>query len=443
MRCRRDGITRSHKLILSEFTTDYTEQERPILIPAFEPGTRELLGFIRFAYDREGLSIGGGLKMANFNASLQEHTLRTGGTTKARDAGQTGHFGEGMKLSALVFRHSGSEKLSGTPDAKLNKMMNDTRGRRRTAEACLWEDVCVVIGAPEKTRNVLGLVFFKRWSSTRFYQYGYNSFTGSATRDRTSLSGANEESRRDADIRAAAIREDTSDNSDILTEYTQLILKSLSQVGDALLSRERNTLKEDIAEKAWAHLLLINQTQNRNAFYYGAKGKDDEQIIKQSLNMNPVSILQELWGMLCNFGLFNNRNDEDEVENMADAGPVLGGSSRSVSPPATNQRDNDLDYMPMPTSASMANIESGNTTVRQDSSMGSSRTLETSAQPPPKVVPCTDLHTLGDWIDQKFLTESRVFPRNYDFDRVHDIKDDDVYVVKYQRQATQGQSKRP
>ena len=98
---------RSHRLNLSEFTIDYTEKDRVILIQTFKPGTQELLGFIRFAYDRDGFSVGGGLKMTNFNASLQGYTLRTGGTTKSRDIGQTGQFGEGMKLSALVFRRNG------------------------------------------------------------------------------------------------------------------------------------------------------------------------------------------------------------------------------------------------------------------------------------------------------------------------------------------------
>ncbi|KAH6618974.1 hypothetical protein C7974DRAFT_317813, partial [Boeremia exigua] len=153
---------------LSEFTTEYTEHQRTILIRAFTPGTAKLLGFIRFAYDREGFSIGGGLKIANFNASLQGSMLRTGGTTKHEGSGQTGQFGEGLKLSALVFRRLGYKfhiestgfkwnfiyqqhelacKLSRIPDMKLKVGQDSTRGLARTTDAHAWEDVCVVIGA--------------------------------------------------------------------------------------------------------------------------------------------------------------------------------------------------------------------------------------------------------------------------------------------------------
>ena len=99
----------SHGLSLSEFTAEYTENEkdRLILIEVFKPGTRELIGFIRFAYDQEGLSIEGGLKIANLNASLQGLQLCSGESTKSGDDNQTGQFGYGMKLSALVFRRAG------------------------------------------------------------------------------------------------------------------------------------------------------------------------------------------------------------------------------------------------------------------------------------------------------------------------------------------------
>ena len=98
---------RSHKLSLSKFTTQYTEKERLILVQVFKSGTTELLGLISFAYDREGLSIEGRLKIVNFNTRLQGSALRTGGTTKSKDTGRMGQFDEGMKLSALVFRRSG------------------------------------------------------------------------------------------------------------------------------------------------------------------------------------------------------------------------------------------------------------------------------------------------------------------------------------------------
>lgn len=338
---------RSHNVQLSDFTTEYTEKDRLILIEAFKPGTAELLGFIRFAYDRDGFSIGGGLKIANFNASLQGYTLRTGGTTKSGDGRQTGQFGEGMKLSALVFRRSGYKfhiestgfkwdftyqqrelvcKLSRISEERLNGLARNARGLPRTAEAHPWEDVCVVIGAPGKTRDISGqpargkrihVIDFREWLKVTLdikpptamiktskgylirepsysgqlylqgllfpsgatipqpYQFGYNFLTGSTTRDRTSLAGSNEEGQKVADIWAAAILEDESNNSVILTEYTQLVLNSLNNIGDVMLSKQRNTLRREIAQKVWRQMLSINKGQNdRNAFYYVAKGKD-------------------------------------------------------------------------------------------------------------------------------------------------------------------------
>ena len=61
------------------------------------------------------------------------------------------------------------------------------------------------------------------------YQYNYNFATGKTTRSRTSLSNANEKSVRVSDIWAAAILDDTSGDSDILVEYTQLLLTKLNK----------------------------------------------------------------------------------------------------------------------------------------------------------------------------------------------------------------------
>lgn len=344
---RRDGILRSHQMRLSEFTTEYTETERLVLIQVYRPGTKQLLGFIRFGYDQDGYSTGGGLKIANFGASLQGYTLRTGGTTKVGDDQQTGQFGEGMKLSAVVPRRQGYKfhiestgfkrdfvyqqselacKLSRMSAQKLESMMRKTQGRPRTTEAHLWEDVCVIIGAPGRTRDIHGLPRkgdrvktedFKMWlkvtldinppqkiihtsqgdlirdphyqgrlylkglsfprggTSSMLYRYGYNFANGKTSRDRTSLSNANEESRRVSDIWAAAILEDTSGNSEILAEYTQLLLNKLNKAGDVMLCRDRNTLREEVAEQVWAHMLTINPGKDgRKAFYYVENGKE-------------------------------------------------------------------------------------------------------------------------------------------------------------------------
>ncbi len=138
------------------------------------PTTSNLIGFIRFQYDKDGFCVGG-LKMANFNASLTYDALGTGGTSKALDAGQTGQHGEGMKLSALVFRRenlnfriesSGFKwnfifkkgelacRLGRISEKTLNTMKLKARGQPRTEVAHPWEDVCVVIGGPGQARTI-------------------------------------------------------------------------------------------------------------------------------------------------------------------------------------------------------------------------------------------------------------------------------------------------
>lgn len=88
---------------LSQFRTESTDEKRVILIKAFTAESTELFGFISYKYNKEGYCIGG-LKVANFKAALQYRSLGTGATTKAVDPNQSGQHGEGMKLSALIFR---------------------------------------------------------------------------------------------------------------------------------------------------------------------------------------------------------------------------------------------------------------------------------------------------------------------------------------------------
>lgn len=118
------------------------------------------------------------MKIANFGASLQGYTLRTGGTNKVGDDEQTGQFGEGMKLSALVFRRQGYKfhiestgfkwdftyqqselacKLARISAQRLEGMKKKIQGKSRTTEAHPWEDVCVVIGTPGRIRDIHGL----------------------------------------------------------------------------------------------------------------------------------------------------------------------------------------------------------------------------------------------------------------------------------------------
>lgn len=109
------------------------------------------------------------------------------------------------------------------------------------------------------------------------YQYGYNFLNGAIDRDRESLNDPKEESEQIAATWASGIRADDSEDSDLLTEYTDLIVNSLTKKGDAMLSVEANCLLEDIANKVWGRMKTMNQDLQlrRPPFYYSAtEGKD-------------------------------------------------------------------------------------------------------------------------------------------------------------------------
>ncbi|KAF2131165.1 hypothetical protein P153DRAFT_395549 [Dothidotthia symphoricarpi CBS 119687] len=381
----RDGMLRSFNLHLSEFSTKYTEdkQKRFILIQAFHPSTNELIGFIHFKYDKEGYSVGG-LKLANFKAKLAYNTLGTGATSKAFALNQTGQHGEGMKLSALVFRRGGHNFriesddfrwnfifkkgelaccLKRVSDKTLDKLKKKANVQPRSLNVDPSKDVCVIIGAPGSTRTVDGLKAkgdkvhidkFKEWlkvtldidppkkmvrtiqgdlirdpiyqgqmylhglllpsggMSGRPYGYGYNFVKGHTTRDRESLSGSGEESKGIAAIWAAAIRAKETDDSDLISEYTTMLLKSLNKKGDAMLSIDDNPLPEDIAKRVWQQMLVMNKgLQGRPAFYYSAiEGKDEVPIIEQSLKQNPIPLDLEMWKLLRKFHLCRTPSEE-------------------------------------------------------------------------------------------------------------------------------------
>jgi hypothetical protein len=333
-------MLKSYRINLFQFRTEITEVKRVILIKAINMNTDELIGFIRFQYDKDGNSVGG-LKVANFNVTLPFSSLGTGATSKATDSGQNGQHGEGMKLSALVFRRnnfnfrieSGEFKWNfifkkGELACGLKRMGAKTladlkqkeKGQPRTDTARPWLDVCVVIGAPGNTRTVNGLKtrgkpvnlsdFRKMLKVTldvdppskmirtpqgslirdstyqgmmylrglllpsggmsgKQYTYGYDFVDGSTTRDRDTLAGSGEESKRIAEIWAFAIRGDDSDDHEITTEYTNLLLNHLNKKGDAVLSNDINPLAEDIARKVWNKMQNMNHNQQgRPAFYH-------------------------------------------------------------------------------------------------------------------------------------------------------------------------------
>jgi hypothetical protein len=121
-----------------------------------------------------------------------------------------------------------------------------------------------------------GLLLPNGGMSGKQYAYGYDFVDGSTTRDRDALAGPGEESRRVADIWASAIRADDSENSDVVTEYTNLLLNHLNKKGDVVLSNDSNRLAKDIALTVWTKMRTMNHDhQGRPAFYYSAiEGKD-------------------------------------------------------------------------------------------------------------------------------------------------------------------------
>jgi len=346
--CRRDGILRSFQFHLSQFRTKITDQKRIILIKAFKnDDDNQLLGFLLFKYNKEGHCIVC-LKIANFNAALAYRSLGTGATSKAADSNQSGQHGEGIKLSALIFRRNNYNYRIKSSGFKgnfifrngefacglrrmgvkiMDKLKDKEHGQPRTAISHPWEDVCVVIGAPGSSRKINGdKVSGRRLHADQFramlkvtldinppqkmirtphgdliqdptyqgrmylrqlllpsggargtaYAYGYNFLNSAIDRDRESLDDAEEESEQIALIWASGIRSDDSEDSDLLTEYTNMILKSLNNKGDAMLRVEKNCLSRDIATKVWGRMRTMNYDQRGRApFYYlASEGKD-------------------------------------------------------------------------------------------------------------------------------------------------------------------------
>lgn len=347
---RRDGILRSFGLDQSQFCPKYTEKNRDILIEVRHPDTEDLLGFIQFKSDKDGYCVGG-LKIVNFKATLRYGNLGTGATTKAHDHGQTGQHGDGMKLSALVYRRnnynvryeSGGFKwrflykkgslacsLSRIDEKSLKKMKQKAKDRSRSHISHPWEDVCLVIAAPGKARNIRGveqtseqlnIAEFKNWITVTIdinppkdiirtihgdlirdpeyqgrmylrglllprggtngdkYTYGYNFVRGSTSSDRDALSGVGEESRRISAIWSAAIRADESSDSELVSDYTDLLLSYINKKGDVMMNTykgEDELMPGDIARRVWAKMLTLNKdNEGRTAFYYPAgEGKD-------------------------------------------------------------------------------------------------------------------------------------------------------------------------
>ncbi|KAF2803634.1 uncharacterized protein BDZ99DRAFT_168163 [Mytilinidion resinicola] len=197
----RDGIVRSFNIDPSDFRTETQTLKMQIIIRAISPHTKNLMGYIQFKWDKNNL---GTLQLVNFNAALHKDHLVNGGTTKAYDKTQSGQYGEGMKLAALIMRRrpqnhtvrilssgfmwnfSFNSKavltctLTKEKEDKLRKLKAKEEDRKkqhkpRELKPNIWEDVAVQIGSgrSERTQDRINqrkkksdkirLADFKRW----------------------------------------------------------------------------------------------------------------------------------------------------------------------------------------------------------------------------------------------------------------------------------------
>jgi len=213
---------------------------------------------------------------------------------------------------------------------KLKEIKKKDEGQPRTRNHHAWEDVCLIVGEPGKVKDVKGteapgkrlnIIDFKKWITVTLdinapkdiirtihgdlirdpeyqarmylrglllprggtqrqqYVYGYNFVKGNTSADRDALSGATEESEGIIAIWSAAIRADRSSNSELLTDYTNLLLSSIGKKGDVMMYPYRHghePMPREIAKKVWEKMLTLNiSEEGQVAFYYRAgEGKD-------------------------------------------------------------------------------------------------------------------------------------------------------------------------
>lgn len=213
---------------------------------------------------------------------------------------------------------------------KLKEIKKKDKGQPRTRNHHAWEDVCLIVGEPGKVKDVKGteapgkrlnIIDFKKWITVTLdinapkdiirtihgdlirdpeyqarmylrglllprggtqrqqYVYGYNFVKGNTSADRDALSGATEESEGIIAIWSAAIRADRSSNSELLTDYTNLLLSSIGKKGDVMMYPYRHghePMPREIAKKVWEKMLTLNiSEEGQVAFYYRAgEGKD-------------------------------------------------------------------------------------------------------------------------------------------------------------------------
>jgi hypothetical protein len=184
---RRDGIIKRNELLQNQLVMEKTEEGRDILIRAYHPQSRDLLGYIRYKSDRG--TEDGVVELTNFHARLQLWHLTMGGTSKARNKNQAGEHGEGLDIAGLVLCRSENNygcrmvsggyrwnftwatnkrlvtKLSRCNRDNMKKEREEAEGKPRTTKSQAWNDVSVFIGGRRKNGKgkKVPLVLFREW----------------------------------------------------------------------------------------------------------------------------------------------------------------------------------------------------------------------------------------------------------------------------------------
>jgi hypothetical protein len=172
---------KKHKLSGDEYRDNLETTRKPGLIeiisyhPQSIDGVRQVLGFLRFKYDKNTLE--GWIEISNYGSKLQAWHLSFGGTSKEVDPTQSGQHGEGLKLEVLVFRrypynHAVSIEASGcnwsfafnkhrklictTTRVNQDKIRREkiaASGKPRSTQTQVWSDVTVTIGKSKQSRD--------------------------------------------------------------------------------------------------------------------------------------------------------------------------------------------------------------------------------------------------------------------------------------------------
>ncbi|KAI4632043.1 uncharacterized protein J4E87_001513 [Alternaria ethzedia] len=297
--------------------------------------------------------------------------------------------------------------LSRINEKNLKKIKDKDKGKPRTHRHHAWEDVCLVIADTGKTKDIRGweahgkqlnIVDFKKWIIVTLdinppkdiirtihgdlirdpsyqarmylrglslprggkqgdkYAYGYNFNVGNTSADRDALSGSAEESDGITAIWSAAIRADGSTDSDLLSDYTKLLLGSISKNGDVMMFTNDDgseSMPRDIAKKVWEKMLTLNMdAEGQAAFYYSAsEGNNEAHVIGENLRKSPTPIHPDLWRILRKYSLCRTPREEllhrFESAEVVSSGPdtVFATSMRTMlqclllSSPATQEME--------------------------------------------------------------------------------------------------------